>query len=293
MKYRKTILSAVLIAMALFYAGDWLLRNQFEGPLESRHRRTARLQDDIRSRQRDLEKARKAGKALDRFKAQSLPSNPEVARSLYQGWLLELVGQVGLTNPKVDSSEPLNRKGMYHQLSFSLRGRGTLKQLTHFLFEFYRADHLHQISSLSATPLQGTDELDLSVNIEALALAQADRKDRMSNRVSDRLASKKFDDYQVIQQRNLFGVSVSSDATQYTFLTAVSSVDGQLQAWFTIRTSDEILKLRAGETLEIGAFKATVSGITDDDVIIESEGERWLVTVGESLIEAAALPPEF
>jgi len=293
MKYRKTILSAALVIMALFYFGDWLLRNQFEGPLASRHRRTAKLQDDILSRQRDLEKARKAAKALDRFKSQSLPSNPEVARSLYQGWLLELVGQVGLTNPKVDSSEPLNRKGMFHQLSFSLRGRGTLAQLTRFLFEFYRADHLHQIRALSATPLQGTDELDLSVSIEALALAQADRKDRLANRVSDRLASSKLEDYQVIEQRNLFGANASSDATQYTFLTSVNYVDGQAQAWFTIRTSDDILKLREGETLEIGAFKATVSGITDSDVILESDGERWLVTVGESLTEAAALPPEF
>jgi hypothetical protein len=293
MKYRKPILVAALMVMALFYAGDWLLRNQFEGPLESSHKRTARLQEEIAARQRDLEKARKAAKTLDRFKAQSLPSNPEVARSLYQGWLLELVGQVGLTNPKVDSSEPLNRKGMYHQLSFSLRGRGTLEQLARFLFAFYRVDHLHQIRSLSATPLQGTEELDLSVGIEALALAQADRKDRLSTRTSDRLASNKFEDYQVIAQRNLFGASVTSDATQYTFLTSVNYVDGQPQAWFTIRTSDEILKLREGETLEIGPFKASVSGITDSDVIIESEGERWLVTIGESLTEAAALPPEF
>lgn len=293
MKYRKTILSAAMVIMALFYGGDWLLRNQFEGPLESRHRQTARLRDEILSRQRDLEKARKAAKAVDRFKSQSLPSNPEVARSLYQGWLLELVGQVGFTNPKVDSSEPLNRKGMFHQLSFSLRGRGTIAQLARFLFVFYRADHLHQIRSLSATPLQGTDELDLSVNIEALALAQADRKDRLANRISDRLASDKFEDYQVILQRNLFGANASSDATQYTFLTAVNYVDGQAQAWFTIRTSDDILKLREGEMLEIGTFKATVSGITDADVILESDGERWLVTVGESLTEAAALPPEF
>lgn len=293
MKYRKTILSALLVVMAVLYFGDWLLRNQFHGPLESRHRRTVRLQEDIAARQRDLDKARRAAKILDRYKSRSLPSNPEVARSLYQGWLLELVGQVGLANPKVDSSEPLNRKGLFYQLSFSLRGRGTLEQLTRFLFLFYRADHLHQIRSLSATPLQGTEELDLSVAIEALALAQADRKDRLSNRVSDRLASAKFEDYQIIAQRNVFGVGATSDATQYTFLTSVNYVDGKPQAWFTVRTSDDVLRLGEGESLEIGSFKATVAGITDSDVVIESDGARWLLTIGESLTDAAALPPEF
>ena len=33
--------------------------------------------------------------------------------------------------------------------------------------------------------------------------------------------------------------------------------------------------------------------IFEDDVIFESVGERWLLSIGEPLADATALPPEF
>jgi len=290
---RKNILLGVLGIIVLLYAGDWLLKNALEGPLQERKRKIERLDADIKKKEAALARARQASKQLEIWEAQSLPSDSEVARSLYRAWLLELVVYVDLANPFVDSGEPLVRKGMYRTISFSVRGRGTLDQLTTFLFYFYSANHLHQIRSLAITPLPKSDELDLSITIEAVVLPTANRRDRLSAATSDRLASASLEDYQSISRRNLFGIGGNPDATDYAFLTTVVYVDGQPEAWFTLRANDEVLRLREGQTLQIGQFSGTVAEIADSDVIIESEGERWLLTIGDNLAQAYALPPEF
>lgn len=293
MKYRKHILAAIFGAMLLFYVGDWLLKNVLQGPLQTRRARTALLEKRIRAKRRELARACAAGKQLVAWWSQSLPSDGEVARSLYQAWLLELVGHVGLANPNVDPGEPINRSGLYRVLPFTVRGRGTLGQLTKFLFEFYRAGHLHQVRALGITPLPKTDELTLSISIEALVLAGADRKDRLTTERSDRLASDGLEDYRVIEQRNLFGVGGPPEAIQYAVLTKVTYVDDRPEVTFTLQTTDEKIPVGVGDRLEIGSFRARVVEINGADVIIESDGQRWLLTLGDRLIDAYALPPEF
>jgi len=289
---RKNLLLAVATVILALICGDWLWRNAVEGPIEDRQRKLAGMQKSVRDREDKLTQARKAGQLLARWEAQSLPSDSEVARSLYQAWLLELVNYVDLANPNVDSGSPLGRKGLYQAISFSVRGRGTLEQLTTFLFEFYSANHLHQIRSLSIMPLQKSDQLDLSISIEAIVLGTADRRDRLSTERSDRLASERLEDYYPIVRRNLFGFGGSPDATDHTYLTTVVYVDDAPEAWFTLRSSDEVLKLREGQSLHVGQFQGTVRHIDDGDMVLESEGERWLLTIGENLAQAFALPPE-
>ncbi len=236
MQRREKILAVGFGVVVAAYAGNWLFQSALEGPLEARRAKTARLEDDIARRERELRQARTAAKELSAWQAQSLPADVQVARSLYQAWLLELVDAIGLQSRNVDSGEAVNRKGLYQALSFTVRGRGTLDQLTRFLYEFYRAGHLHQIHSLSITPLSRTGELDLSIGIEALVVNGADRKDQLSSRSSERLASAAFADYQPIVGRDLFTVGgADADAAGHTYLTAVLDVDGEPEAWFTLR----------------------------------------------------------
>lgn len=292
MKHRQQILLAILGATVLWYVGDWLLQDVLRGPLESRRQRTAQLQATIETRQKQLAAVRRDGRQLLRWWSQSLPSDGEIARSLYKAWLLELVVHAGLADPHVDPGAPVNRKGLFTVLSFAVRGRGTLEQLTKFLFEFYRADHLHQIRAVGITPLPKTDELNLSFSVEALVLPGANRKDRLSDRQADRLASQSLDDYEVILRRNLFGYGGTPEAVEHTVLTRVASVDDRPQATFTVRTTDERFTAGEGEVFKIGPFRATVVEIHQGDVIIESGGERWLLSIGERLSDAFALPPE-
>lgn len=294
MNRREQILAAGFGAVALLFGGRWLYNTMYAAPLESRRAETDRLRENIAKRELELARFRKSSQQLKRWRSQSLPSDTEVARSQYQGWLVQLVGQAGWVNPNVDSSEPLSRKGMYGALSFSVRGRGTLEQLTQFLFAFYRADHLHQIRSLSVTPSQRGDELEIALAVDALALVEGDGKDQLASRVSDRLASESLADYRSIAQRNLFGVGGGAvDEADFAYLTAVIEVNGEPEAWFTLRTSGKLLKLRRQQSFEIGPFQGTVAEIEGSDVVLLCDDERWLLSVGENLMQASILPPEF
>jgi hypothetical protein len=53
------------------------------------------------------------------------------------------------------------------------------------------------------------------------------------------------------------------------------------------------LKLKVGQRFEVGDFQGMVAEIDERDVVIDSDGERWLLTLGEQLSQATALPPEF
>jgi Tfp pilus assembly protein PilO len=288
------ILAAGLGAIAAAYGGHWIYEATYATPLAERHQETDRLREDIEKRKLDLARFRKASRDLKHWQTQSLPSDTEVARSLYQAWLVALVSSAGFSNPNVDSSEPVTRRGMYDSLSFSVRSRGTLKQLTKFLFDFYRADHLHQIQSLSLTPVPRLEELEIVLSIEALSLPQADRKKQLSARVSDRLASDGLAEYRVIAERNLFGIGGNAaDEADFAYLTAVIEVNGEPEAWFTLRASGKLVKLRRQQNFEIGQFKGTVAEIHGSEVVLLCDDERWLVTVGESLMQASTLPAEF
>ena len=125
-----------------------------------------------------------------------------------------------------------------------------------------------------------------------MILPTADRTDRGSSSEANRLAFAGLVDYRPIADRNLFGFDGQGvHLTDQTFLTAVVQINEKPQAWFTVRTRDEVLKLSPGDPLWVGHFQGTVQQIAEHDVILESEGERWLMTVGESLAQAVALPP--
>ncbi len=289
---RQKILVALLAVMLLYFGGEWLWRKAVEDPLEARQAKAERLEKELAKRDKELAAIRKAAADIDRWKEESLPSDPQVARSLYRAWLLELVGKVGFANRNVEAGEPVDRRGLYQSITFSVQGRANLEQLTRFLYQFYRAGHLHQIRSLSITPMASSGALDLSLVVEALVLPRKEPKERLSNSTSDRLAFEKFDDYAVIPRRNLFGFSGTFDPIDQAFLTGIQHINGRPEAWFTIRTEDKVVKLKPGESLQVGQFSGKVVEVEGDDVVLESQGQRWLLSLGESLAQAFALPPE-
>lgn len=304
-RYRQYGLAAVMLAMVAYFGGTWLLDHWIQGPLEAAQRETDRLREDVARREDALAKIRAAGKLLEQWEQQSLPENLEVARSLYQAWLVELVDDVQLSNPSVTSSEPTTRKGLYHSLSFSVRGRGTIDQLTRFLFAVYQTDLLHTVRSLTITPLQRSDQLDLSLSIEALALIGSGDAAAVGNpetvfeefrrrtwRASNRLAFRDLQAYQAIVTRNLFGMGGTSDPTDSAYLTSINEIDGQPEVWFTLRGTGELVKLRTGQRLEIGPLTLEIAEVLGTDVVLRVGGERWLLSLGDRITDAYALPPE-
>ncbi len=293
-QHRQKILLVLLGVLLVYFGGEWAWQNAIQGPLDSRRARIRRLEKDLDKRQKELAKARQAMKELEQLEEQSLPSDPQVARSLYRAWLLQLVTRVGFANRNVEAGEPVSRHGLFQSILFTIQGRGTLEQLTRFLYDFYRAGHLHQIQSLSITPLGSPGQLDLSLVVEALVLPLEKEKDRLNQAPSDRLAWETFEDYAVIPRRSLFGGVPTIDPVNHTFVTAIQHVDGKPEVWFTVQTEDRVLKLKPGEPFQIGAFAGKVVEIDGDDVVFEAVGgQRWLVSFGECLAQSLALPPEY
>jgi hypothetical protein len=356
---RKQLLLAGLGLIAMFYAGDWVLTNWIEKPKQQRKAQIIALQTKIKEfDQKYIARAQQEVPWLRYWYSQSLPTNPAVAQSLYRAWLLELGEYVGIAGRTVNATEPV-RRGAFYSMNFSMRGGGTLEQLTQFLYEFYNAGHLHKITSISVTPTGKGGWLDLSLTIETLIIPQANRPDQLATGRAYRLASLSLDDYQVIAKRNLFSVGGggSVDPVNQTFLTAVNYVNDEPQAWFTLRTSGAVMKLgrddqlvqtgdtvrklcqvddlqaisfngtrseigsvgeidtgsvlvrwadriweptlsNAGDALEFRPFDSHFSelgrvvDVEDTDVVLQSGDERWLLSIGDGLNDAFALPPE-
>ena len=149
---RRTLLFGTLGTIVAFYAGDWLFQTILEGPRRERIERGEQLRKRIEQRESELAAALKAGRKLEKFEAQSLPSDPEIAVSYYRSWLTELAEYARFSNLYVDAGSPLSRKGLYQSVDCSIRASTKLEQLLTFLFEFYHAGHLHQIQRINITP---------------------------------------------------------------------------------------------------------------------------------------------
>ncbi len=290
-QYRKYILAGVFVLLLVGYGGDWLLQRAVRAPVETRRATAARLQQRIRTKQAEWQAILADAKRLELWQAQSLPSDPQLARSLYQGWLVQLAQHVGLTDATFDSSAAQQRKDLYHVFGFTLHATGTLEQLTALLYEFYRAGHLHQIRSLELSPQRG-GRLGIFMQIEALAIAGVKGSNRLSTLTANKLAYGDFERYRLIVQRNIFGHGMAP-ADAGLRLTAITFSDGMPQAWFNIDSLAQTVRLTVGETLEVGHLLIKLAEVYELDAVLEVDGQRWLLSVGEALSQATALPPGF
>ncbi len=290
-KTRARILYGLIGALLLYWGADWAYGTYVSQPLTE-------LNDDIAAAEakktkltRQVKNARKLGDRLLVLESQSLPADVELARSLYRQWLLERVVEAGFASPNVDSGAAVSRRG-YQSLPFSVKGRATLDQFTRLLHDFYQADHLHQIRTLSLVPIASQGTVDVSLSIEALILPDAPAEQRLNTRKSETLASATLADYRPLVSRDVFGLSRAFSPASKTSLTGIIAANGKKQAWFTLPENDAIEKRSEGQTLEVGDFRGTIVEIERTAVTIESGGERWQLSIGDNLDKGIALLQE-
>jgi hypothetical protein len=73
---------------------------------------------------------------------------------------------------------------------------------------------------------------------------------------------------------------------RFTFITAVTESDGQPEAWFSVRTTGELMRLRPGDKFDVMGLKGTIAGIDDETIELEVQGKRYTVRLGENLGQA-------
>jgi len=283
-------------------AAVWFAYNALRGPLTTLRAERNGLRDEVAQKQRQVEAAWKAQKQMVDYRSRSLPSQIEIARSLYKNWLLELTTDVGWEDTRVEPGETRVHRDYYRLLPFSIHARGDLDELTEFLYRFYAKGYIHKIRQLTVKPREGTRALDLSVTIETLSLADADHAEQLPKDAPARLADASLADYDTIVDRNLFAPyrppsppvverepprepspPPQFDPSKYAYITGIVEENGRPQLWLQARTTGETYKLGEGDTFELGPVRGKIVQIHQRAAEVELDGQRRLVALGTSL----------
>ncbi len=300
-QHREKILAATAGGLLLL-ATVWFLA--FSGDDRSAAQlRAAREQHriDLAAKQDLLDAADRDRRRLVQWQRRSLPSEPNVAESLYRHWLTSLAGGANFRRVSVESMGRETRRGAYTRLSFKLQAHAGLGDVTKFLYDFYAAGHLHQIRQMDLKPLENSRDLEVGMTIDALSLPEATRKDKLSEEPGEGLKLAKLEDYRdPIVKRNLFAPYAPSapaktgnnvDPAQHAFVTGFTAVNDARQVWLQDRTSGKTWQLSEGESFQIGPLRGTVRSIVSTrEVVIELDGRLRRLRDGDNLRGGVELP---
>jgi hypothetical protein len=275
-------LTLVLAVWFLFFSGRSLSYGQLSD-------RRDQLLLEVAKKQRDVKAAEIAVRRLAEWRRRALPSDVAEARVQYQAWLRELADRFEFRQPSIEPTGLEPRPQTSTLLKFTVHGRTDLAKLTEFLYEFYRAGHLHQIRLIDVSSVPKSTDLNVNIDVEALSLPGADRKNKLTEVQNKTLPSAELSVYKnAIVKRNLFAPfrpagDQPPDAAQTTFVTAILAVDGVSEVWLVDRTTGKDWKLHAGERLEVGSIKGTVTSIGTHDIVVDIGGRPRRYHTGDNL----------
>ncbi len=287
---RRNYLLVLFVAMLVLTFGDRLWVSYYETPMEELGNRSRQYARQIREAQQTVKAYNVRANQLDSLEQRSLPGDPEVARTVYQKWLNGLAEQYELVGPRIDSTSPKQRNG-FQVLPFSLHATTTVNQLTQLLAEFYQANTLHRIRSLSISPVDRIDRVAFNASIEAVIVDSTANTGEFPAGRSQELALNDAGDYRLIAVRNFFSPTGGGASLNSTFLTAIVSVNGVGEAWFTSAGVDDTLKIRVGEVLELAGLFARVTEIRETEILLDSGDGLLLLKLNQPLSEAEPLAP--
>jgi hypothetical protein len=296
---RNVLMLGLLAFFFAWYGFSWAYQSLYREPRQRLGGEIDKLKKEIEHGKNNADLMFQAVGQNQIYYFRSLPQIPNEASSQYSLWLFELLKHCDIEKSEVNDSNPTRTMfGLNYR--FTVRGVCSFDQLSRFLFEFYYAPFLHRITVMSVIPVEGSEErITCSLTIDVLALrppnpqAAYPSKNQLPTGYIPRLKSNDLTIYRVIADRNLLQAAKGGvDRADYTYLTAINAVDDQPEIWLTVRTDDSIVKAKQGDLIRIGSFRAEIVEISEQDVVFEREGMRWLVTLGDCLNQAFALPPE-
>ncbi|MCR9293856.1 MAG: hypothetical protein NXI32_14110 [bacterium] len=284
------------VAVFGLYLADNLYRSWVEEPIAQLTTRVEGLSDDLQKTNADQLVAQKVGKRLEIYGQRALPYDAQLARSVYQEWLLSLVDKHRLESAAVDPGRPVpveirsrtnrgKRELIGHFIAYSLRGQATLSQIEKLLKEFRLAGHLHKIRSLSLNPTGNEGQLDLNLAIEVLSLGVAAKKDELSNwkLVTDEGSSSSPDKPSELVQRNLFARGYSKSLNEITLKAITSDKAGRRQAWFSLKSGGRSVAVAINEKLPVTLHEITVAEILPGQVLVSVNANPLWIELGQSI----------
>ena len=288
-KKRKLLLAGLLTLVVLYLVGESAYQRYFVKPLAAEQQRQKDLKDELHKIKLATLRTKNNLQYVATYQERSLPSQTEFAVSQYHDWLLNLVETSGLKRYNLTSSSPSATRALLRRINFTVRGTGTLKQITRFLYSFYEAGHLHKIRSITLNP-SATGKLTTTVSIEAVSLANAKSKQKLSQTTANRLAGDSLRFYDVINRRDLFQGTGASWATQTSLTGITKDRDGKIEAWFDSKLkSGPQVRIKLDETDRVGDLDVTVLQRTDRGIKLLIDGDEFEMRLGQTFAECFEL----
>ncbi len=215
---------ACLLPLVLIFAVVYWMGSQ----LSDKHSKITALRSEQTALMKKQLDAMQASQRRAVYRSESLPSNTNIAVSLYESWL-SVLGSEKLGHGGSFSIKSLNRGAdkyvsgraggrpedlVYSDYSYSITGKGNIDQLTEFLYEFHRAKILHRIKAVNIKPeVQGpgarqsrSEILDIRLTVDAICMPDAPAERNFADEIKTDFP-RSFDDYKnVVAHRNLFGL---------------------------------------------------------------------------------------
>jgi hypothetical protein len=239
---------------------------------------------DVAKKENEVKAASTAARRLTEWQRHALPSDMADARAQYQAWLRDLADRFQFQQPLIEVAG-VDLKPKSCVLKYKINGRTNIAKLIEFLHEFYSAGHLHQISSLDVSAVPNSPELTVKIDIEAMSLPSADRKNKLTAERGKSLQLKTLADYnQAIANGKIFAMPQGpADIAIMTFVTAILAVDGRGEAWLVNRMSGQNWQLHENDQFQVGMLRGTVKSIGTHDLVIEVDGRPRRFRSGNSL----------
>ena len=279
------------------YMIDALYRNWIEQPQTELNRRIETLSNDLTESKQQQLQSQKTGRRLAEYSARALPSDPMLARSSYQEWLLELVDQHKFAATSVDASQPVpleiksrTKKGkrirIGHRIDYSLRGQASLAKLAEFLDQFRKAGNLHKIRSLTLNPIGSEGRLDVNLSIQVLSMESSMNESDVGDWTMLSEAQESLKPAAALVRRNPFARGFAKALNDVQLRAITTNREGIIEAWFAADARGSIKKVPAGSNIPLALHEITVVEILRDRVLVNVNQEPQWIQMGESIGDA-------
>jgi hypothetical protein len=281
------------------YMIDALYRGWIEQPQTELNRRIETLSNDLTESKQQQLQSQKTGRRLAEYSARALPSDPMLARSSYQEWLLALVDQNKFTATSVDASQPVpleiksrTKKGkrirIGHRIDYSLRGQASLAKLAEFLDQFRKAGHLHKIRAVTLNPIGNEGRLDINLSIQVLSMEASANESDVGNWTMVPDAQESLKPAATLVRRNPFARGFANALNDVQLRAITTNREGVIEAWFAADARGSIKKVPAGSNIPLALHDITVVEILRDKVLVNVNQEPQWIRMGESVGDAIA-----
>ncbi len=302
MNDREKILAATVAAMVLLWGANqgW---EKYQATLKKNNNTQQNVAQKLSTARTAKARGQRAQQKLRQWLRQSLPTDPDIAKSLYQDWLQQQLTTAGLAVKKLTLRTSKASSTNYQQFSFVVTAAGKLEQLTDFLYGFYQAPHLHRISKADLKPTEDRKSLTISLHVDALSLAEAERKDQLADGTHEEFKQTLEQFRKSIVGRNLFatyqpnktaqeGSSSGEDEAAQANFSGINYGQSGWQMSVRMEKSGKVSYFREGDTIEVGKFKGTIEQLDGERrrVIVTTESGRVRLRLGQTLSEAEPLP---